>query len=73
MVAQVVANRALPSPFAAPLQPAHGLPLIPETDMAIPVTFTPPRKSPFTTRYRLTWTDSTGSHTLTVTLTGTGT
>jgi hypothetical protein len=40
--------------------------------MAIPVTFTPTRKGPFTTRYRLTWTDPTGSHTLTVILTGAG-
>jgi hypothetical protein len=37
------------------------------------VTFTPRRKGPFTARYRLTWTDPTGSHTLTVILTGTGT
>jgi hypothetical protein len=72
-VSTVAGTSALPSPFAAPLKPAHGLPLIPETDIAIPVTFTPPRKGPFTARYRLTWTDPTGSHTLTVTLTGTGT
>ena len=72
-VSTVAGTSALPSPFAAPLEPARGLPLIPETDMAIPVTFTPPRKGPFTARYRLTWTDPTGSHTLTVTLTGTGT
>jgi hypothetical protein len=61
-----------PKPFTAPLKPAHGLPVIPESDMAIPVTFTPARKGPFTTRYRLAWTDPTGSHTLTVILTGTG-
>lgn len=72
-VSTVAGTSVLPSPFAAPLEPARGLPLIPETDMAIPVTFTPPRKGPFTARYRLTWTDPTGSHTLTVTLTGTGT
>ena len=72
-VSTVAGTSALPSPFAAPLEPAHGLPLIPETDMAIPVTFTPRTKGPFTGRYRLTWTDPTGSHTLTVTLTGTGT
>jgi hypothetical protein len=36
------------------------------------VTFTPTRKGLFTTHYRLTWTDPTGSHTLTVILTGTG-
>lgn len=72
-VSTVAGTSALPRPFAAPLEPAFGLPFIPESDMAIPVTFIPPRKGPFTARYRLTWTDPTGSHTLTVTLTGTGT
>jgi hypothetical protein len=72
-VSAVAGTSALPRPFAAPLRPARGLPFIPESDMAIPVTFTPTRKGPFTARYRLTWTDPTGSHTLTVTLTGTGT
>jgi hypothetical protein len=72
-VSTVAGTSALPSPFTAPLGPAHGLPLIPETDMAIPVIFTPHTKGAFTARYRLTWTDPTGTHTLTVTLTGTGT
>jgi hypothetical protein len=72
-VSTVAGTSSPPRPFAAPLKPARGLPVIPETDMAIPVTFTPTRKGPFTTRYRLTWTDPTGSHTLTVILTGTGT
>ena len=72
-VSTVAVTSAPPSPFAAPLEPARGLPLIPETIMAIPVNFTPPRKGPFTARYRLTWTDPTGSHTLTITLIGTGT
>ena len=72
-VSTVAGTSALPKPFAAPLRPARGLPVIPDNDMAIPVTFTPARRGPFTARYRLTWTDSTGSHTLTVILTGTGT
>jgi hypothetical protein len=72
-VSTVAGTSALPRPFAAPLKPARGLPVIPDNDMAIPVTFTPTKKGPFTARYRLTWTDSTGSHTLTVILTGTGT
>ena len=71
-VSTVAGTSAPPKPFAAPLKPARGLPFIPESDMAIPVTFTPTRKGPFATRYRLTWTDPTGSHTLTVILTGTG-
>lgn len=72
-VSTVAGTSALPRPFAAPLRPAFGLPLIPDNNMAIPVIFTPARKGPFTARYRLTWTDPTGSHTLTVILTGTGT
>jgi len=71
-VSSVAGTSTLPKPFAAPLKPARGLPFIPENDMAIPVTFTPTRKGPFTARYRLTWTDPAGSHTLTVILTGTG-
>jgi hypothetical protein len=72
-VSTVAGTSALPRPFAAPLRPAFGLPLIPHNDMAIPVIFTPSRKGPFTARYRLSWTDPTGSHALTVILTGTGT
>jgi hypothetical protein len=72
-VSVVARTSALPRPFAATLRPAPGLPLIPTNDMAIPVTFTPAGKGPFSARYRLTWTDPTGSHTLTVILTGTGT
>ena len=71
-VSTVAGTSTPPKPFTAPLKPARGLPVIPESDMAIPVTFTPARKGPFTTRYRLAWTDPTGSHTLTVILTGTG-
>jgi outer membrane protein assembly factor BamB len=71
-VSTVAGTSTLPRPFAAPLSPARGLPFIPESDMAIPVTFTPTRKGPFTTHYRLTWTDPTGFHTLTVILTGAG-
>ena len=71
-VSTVAGTSTLPKPFAAPLKPAYGLPFIPESDMAIPVNFTPARKGPFTTHYRLTWTDPTGSHTLTVILTGAG-
>jgi outer membrane protein assembly factor BamB len=72
-VSTVAGTSAVPRPFAAPLRPAFGLPLIPDNDMAIPVIFTPAAKGPFTARYRLSWTDPTGSHTLTVILTGTGT
>jgi PQQ-like domain len=72
-VSTVAGTSPLPRPFAAPLRPAFGLPLIPDNAMAIPVIFTPVSKGPFTARYRLNWTDPTGSHTLTVIVTGTGT
>jgi hypothetical protein len=72
-VSMVAGTSTLAGPFAAPLRPASGLPFIPENDLAIPVVFTPTRKGPFTARYRLTWTDPAGRHTLTVILTGTGT
>jgi hypothetical protein len=69
--ATVTGTSPVAAPFAAPLKPARGLPFNPENDLAIPVTFTPSQMGAFTTRYRLTWTDPTGTHTLTVTLTGT--
>lgn len=61
----------VPGPFAAPLKPDAGLPFNPEYDLAIPVTFTPAKKGTFTSRYTLIYTDVNGTHTLTVTLTGT--
>jgi len=50
-----------------------GLPVNPSDDLTIRVRFTPPRKGTFSTRYRLSWKDSSGTHTLTVPITGTGT
>jgi hypothetical protein len=66
-----VAN--LPGPFGAPLTPAVGLPFNPDSDLRLPVTFTPSKKGTFATRYRLRWSDVTGKHTVIVTITGTGT
>jgi hypothetical protein len=47
------------------------MPFNPDSDMAVPVTFTPTKKGTFSTHYQLTWTDVNGTHTLTVILTGT--
>jgi hypothetical protein len=58
-------------PFAAPLKPAVGLPFNPDGDLLLPVTFTPTKKGKFTAKYKLHWSDVTGTHTVTVTLTGT--
>ena len=67
----VKGTSAVPTPFSAPLKPQAGMPFNPDSDMAVPVTFTPTKKGTFTTHYLLTWTDVNGTHTLTVILTGT--
>jgi Abnormal spindle-like microcephaly-assoc'd, ASPM-SPD-2-Hydin len=67
----VQGTSTVPTPFATSLKPPSGLPFNPDSDMAVPVTFTPSKKGTFTTPYTLTWNDVNGSHTLTVTLTGT--
>jgi hypothetical protein len=66
-----VANIA--APFAAPLKPDAGLPFNPDCDLSLPVTFTPTTKGKFTTHYTLKWSDVNGTHTVTVTITGTAT
>jgi len=60
-------------PFQAAASVPPGLPVNPSDDLTIRVRFTPPRKGTFSTRYRLSWKDSSGTHTLTVPITGTGT
>ena len=64
-----VANIA--APFAAPLKPAVGLPFNPDSDLQLPVSFTPTAKGKFTSHYALRWSDLNGSHTVVVTVTGT--
>jgi PQQ-like domain len=61
------------SPFAAAYPVPRGLPVNPGYELRIPVTFAPARPGRATGVYRLTWTDLLGSHTLRVTLAGTGT
>jgi hypothetical protein len=58
-------------PFAATLSPNPQMPFNADSDLAIPVTFTPKQKGSFSTPYKLTWKDVNGTHTVTVTLTGT--
>ncbi|HSR86138.1 MAG TPA: choice-of-anchor D domain-containing protein [Streptosporangiaceae bacterium] len=65
-----VAN--LKAPFAAPLKPDVGLPFNSDSDLLLPVTFTPTVKGNFSTQYKLQWRDVNGSHTVIVTITGTG-
>jgi PQQ-like domain/Abnormal spindle-like microcephaly-assoc'd, ASPM-SPD-2-Hydin len=61
---------AVVAPFGTPLKPAVGMPFNPDSDMLLPVTFTPTKKGTFTTHYKIVWSDVNGKHTLTVTLTG---
>ena len=62
----------LSAPFAAPLKPDVGLPFNSDSDLLLPVTFTPTAKGNFSTQYKLQWRDVNGSHTVIVTITGTG-
>jgi hypothetical protein len=61
---------AVEAPFGAPLKPSASMPFNPDSDLLLPVTFTPTKKGMFTTSYKITWRDVNGRHTLTVTLTG---
>jgi Abnormal spindle-like microcephaly-assoc'd, ASPM-SPD-2-Hydin/PQQ-like domain len=70
--ATVVRTR-LVGPFHAPYQVAQGLPVDGGYDLSIPVTFTPSARGRITGRYTFTWRDRLGRHTLTVSMTGTGT
>jgi len=58
-------------PFAATLSPNPQMPFNADSDLAIPVTFKPKKKGTFSTPYKLTWKDVNGTHTVSVTLTGT--
>jgi hypothetical protein len=59
------------TPFAATLSPNPQMPFNAESDLAIPVTFKPKKTGTFSTQYKLTWKDVNGTHTVSVTLTGT--
>jgi hypothetical protein len=62
----------LHAPFATPYLVARGLPVNAGYDLKITVTFTPAKAGIFTDVYKLTWTDSFGTHTVSIPLTGTG-
>jgi hypothetical protein len=61
---------AVQAPFGTPLKPAASTPFNPDSDLLLPVTFTPTKKGKFTTQYKITWRDVNGTHTLVVTVTG---
>jgi hypothetical protein len=59
-------------PFHSRFHVFAGLPFNPGYSLTIPVTFTPARAGTFSAPYVFHWQDRLGSHSLTVTLTGTG-
>lgn len=71
-LATAVGSSGPAGPFRATAAVLPGLPVSPSDDLTIPVSFTPPRKGTFSTRYQLIWKDSSGTHTLTIPITGTG-
>ena len=64
---------ALHAPFANRPNVPPGLPINAGYDVVVPVRFTPHRPGRFTARYTFTWTDVTGTHTITVPVSGTAT
>jgi len=61
------------APFHSRYHVFAGLPFNPGYSLTIPVSFTPARAGKFSQPYVFHWQDRLGSHSLTVTLTGTGT
>lgn len=70
--AMMSGSSPLAAPFGAPYPVARKLRVNAGDDLTIPVTFTPTRNGTVSGAYRLTWTDQTGAHTISVRLTGTG-
>lgn len=70
--ATVLSSAGPGGPFRAAAAVPSGLPLTPSYSITIKVSFTPSRKGKFSSRYRLVWKDSSGTHALTVPITGTG-
>lgn len=61
----------LNAPFADRPNVPPGLPINAGYDVVVPVTFTPHQAGRFTASYTFTWTDVTGTHTITVHIQGT--
>jgi len=70
--ASVQSASVLGAPFGTPAPVTTGLPLNPGYDLKIPLTFTPTSTGVVTSNYRFTWTDTLGTHTLSVPVTATG-
>lgn len=70
--ATVVSTSALIGPFRRIIRMAPQLPVNAGYDVRAPVAFTPRHPGTFSTTYTFTWSDITGTHSLTVTLKGRG-
>ena len=68
--ATVTKATTLNAPFADHPNVTAGLPVNAGYDVKVPVTFTPAKKGNFTSTYRLTWTDVTGAHIISVHISG---
>jgi len=60
-------------PFGAPNAVATGLPVNPGYDLKIPITFSPTSVGQVTSAYKRNWADVLGKHSVTVSVSGTGT
>jgi Bacterial lectin/Abnormal spindle-like microcephaly-assoc'd, ASPM-SPD-2-Hydin/PQQ-like domain len=70
--ATISSASVLGAPFGTPAPVTAGLPLNPGYDLSIPLTFTPASTGAVSASYRFTWTDTLGTHTLSVPVTATG-
>ena len=70
--ATVVTTSPLVGPFTRTIQMTPQLPVNAGYDVRAPISFTPRHKGTFTTYYTFTWSDITGTHTLSVKITGKG-
>ena len=70
--ATVVATSTLRGPFTRVAKIAPQLGINASYDVQAPITFTPRHKGTFTTTYTFTWTDVTGTHSVSVKITGKG-
>lgn len=65
-------SSALSAPFHAVYRVTRGLPVNAGYDLNLPIIFIPAKRGTFTTDCKITWTDVTGTHTLTIPVSGTG-
>jgi hypothetical protein len=70
--ATVASATTLNAPFLNKLNVTPQMPINAGYDVKIPVTFVPAKKGNFSATYHLTWTDVTGTHTVSVAISGTG-